>query len=518
MKKIKAQPSRADLFANIQSVGLLDILKDKSLQPLTSNLDHVALRKGETLFHQGDPSDAIYIVIKGNLHAAIAQENGIEAVVGKIGAGEPVGEMQILSGGRRTARVYATRRSELLKLPKTDFEKLAKESRKLVRKMVIISRRRARRNQLVSILSNFFGRLDQVDLQDIESDAEWIRLKRGEALFHQGDEGDSIYVLINGRLVAVIENRNESQQTVGEIGPGELVGEMATLTGETRSTSIYALRDSLLVRFSKQKIDQIITKYPQVLKYTTQTVISRLHRTIRAPSLSNSVTSIAIIATSPDVPLAEFADRLNNAVCVYTSTLHLSSKRLDNLVGIPGIAQTTEAEPYHFRLATGLDLQAAKHNLIIYEADVNLTPWTRRCIQHADQILIVAHATSNPKLCKIESRLLAQNSDLTAASQTLILLHPDGSQLPHGSMEWLSKRCVKNHLHIRWDTPGDMQRLARILTNRAVGLVLSGGGARAFAHIGAVRALEEAGISNRSLVESSKGKQLIPGNFTACPR
>ena len=76
----------------------------------------------------------------------------------------------------------------------------------------------------------------------------------------------------------------------------------------------------------------------------------------------------------------------------------------------------------------------------------------------------------------------------------MVLLHPHGNRLPSGSKQWLDTRQVENHYHVRWDTQADFPRLARFLTHSAVGVALSGGGARGFAHIGVIRALEEAGI------------------------
>jgi chemotaxis response regulator CheB len=52
---------------------------------------------------------------------------------------------------------------------------------------------------------------------------------------------------------------------------------------------------------------------------------------------------------------------------------------------------------------------------------------------------------------------------------------------------------VKNHHHVRLAAPADFARLARYLAGETVAVVLSGGGARGMAHVGALRALEEAG-------------------------
>jgi predicted acylesterase/phospholipase RssA len=74
-----------------------------------------------------------------------------------------------------------------------------------------------------------------------------------------------------------------------------------------------------------------------------------------------------------------------------------------------------------------------------------------------------------------------------------VLLHPAGVR-PHGTARWLAARSVDRHFHVREGRDDDVARLARLLTGSAIGLVLGGGGARGFAHLGALRALEEAGV------------------------
>jgi len=78
--------------------------------------------------------------------------------------------------------------------------------------------------------------------------------------------------------------------------------------------------------------------------------------------------------------------------------------------------------------------------------------------------------------------------------RTLILLHENGDRLPHGTNRWLSRRKIKLHHHIRMNSDDDFRRLARFAAGRTIGLVLGGGGARGFAHVGVIRALTEAGV------------------------
>ena len=76
----------------------------------------------------------------------------------------------------------------------------------------------------------------------------------------------------------------------------------------------------------------------------------------------------------------------------------------------------------------------------------------------------------------------------------LILLQPSDIERPAGSNAWLEAAKPTRLFHVRRERADDIQRIARILTGQSVGLVLSGGGARAYAHIGAIRALREHGV------------------------
>jgi NTE family protein len=141
-------------------------------------------------------------------------------------------------------------------------------------------------------------------------------------------------------------------------------------------------------------------------------------------------------------------------------------------------------------------------------ADDTATEWTRRCSRHCDELLLLADATQAPALHPIETACLmgrratatattagrAGGGARTEAAEILLLLHPALTPMPRHTAAWLARRPLADHLHLRRGHLGDLQRLARIQTRNAVGLVLAGGGARGFAHLGVWRALQEHGI------------------------
>jgi len=113
-------------------------------------------------------------------------------------------------------------------------------------------------------LTRIFGDFDDTLLHSLEPQLQWVEIGGGEQLFAQKDVGDSLYFVISGRLQAQITTEEGTQKVIGEIMRGETVGEMAIFTGEPRSATIVAIRDSVLVKLSKEVFEQVILDYPAV--------------------------------------------------------------------------------------------------------------------------------------------------------------------------------------------------------------------------------------------------------------
>jgi len=334
------------------------------------------------------------------------------------------------------------------------------------------------------------GRLDETILRDIISEMEWVSLARGEVLFQQGDTEDSMYILLNGRLRVVVERPGEGEQVLGEIGPGEPVGEMAILTGEDRLATVYAIRDSELVKLTKEDFERLTDKHPKVIFQIARTIVMRLRRqTLYQHSTLHNLTTLCLIPAGPEVPLHDFATKLTNAISAFGATLHLNGERLDHYLG-PGAARA----PHSSKVAAWLSEQEISHRFVVYESDPGPTAWTNRCLRQADRILIVASAEADPALSPIEEGALLAEAGRATAHRELVLLQRDRAQMPVGTKRWLAAREAARHHHVHLHTPADFERLARFLTGRAVGVALGGGGARGFAHIGVLRALTELGV------------------------
>lgn len=495
MRESSPMPANIDIKDIVKSTYLFGDLDEDIVQELSEGIELVDVERGHTLIRQGDPGDYLYIVVDGYLQATEnRQDTEKKLILGRIGPGDPAGEMVLSGEGRRTADVHALSDATVLRIERTSFARATEKAPHLVNRIGAVVRQRLRRTRLAEILPVLFGALDETKVEALESEMEWVHLSRGETLFKQGEIGDSLFILVGGRLQALVEEPGERSRIVGEISPGEPVGEMAVFTGERRSASIYAIRDSVLIRFTKSAFNRIMSRQPELMMSATRTIIERLRRMIRSPVSQPTIKNIAIVYVNLGPLLEGFADRLKNELALFGPVICLNPDFVDRSLGTPGAAQVSEDDPFAIRLSAWLDEQESKHQYLLYEADTVVTTWTRRCIRQADLVLLVARADASPEPSIIEQSLLTSDDNAVQAVQDLILVHDDSRTPPRGTDQWLSVRRVRNHYHVRSTEPDDFRRLARILSGRAVGLVLGGGGARGFAHIGVLKALREHNI------------------------
>jgi predicted acylesterase/phospholipase RssA len=200
---------------------------------------------------------------------------------------------------------------------------------------------------------------------------------------------------------------------------------------------------------------------------------------------------------------SDFTNRLCECLEQFGSVLHLSHERFQQLYGRPFNPES--------RTASWLtDLETAYRFLVLEAGQPG--PWAMHCVRQADRVLTVGRAWLSPELNAGEKLIFDEKFAGATAPVELVLLHRESSRTFSGTAAWLSTREVLRHHHVRLQVEGDIRRVARILVGRALGLTLGGGGARAFAHIGIIRAIEEAGIPIDMICGVSMGS-IIAGQY-----
>jgi NTE family protein len=233
------------------------------------------------------------------------------------------------------------------------------------------------------------------------------------------------------------------------------------------------LRDTELARLSKQAFDQLIDEHPKTLRFITDLLVHRLKAPPRLSASSEAPKTVAIFPFSRDLAASGFTQSLVKAF----GQLGLKAIIIDH---------TSVDRPVEWFNAVEED-----HDLVLYTADAELSEWTQHCLRQADRVVLLAEATRAPSFVPATFEAVLNNPRRAPIE---LVLYRDQSVSPSQTAALLKLFEVTQHHHIRRQVPRDFRRLARMLTGRAIGLVLSGGGARAYAHIGAVRALREAGF------------------------
>ncbi len=112
----------------------------------------------------------------------------------------------------------------------------------------------------------FFAGLDPATLNQLLADLEPVHLPGGALLFAAGAAGDSMYVVLSGRLRVTIDRDDGTSESLRELARGDTVGELALLTGESRSASVWAIRDTELVRISQAAFESAVKTDPKLIR------------------------------------------------------------------------------------------------------------------------------------------------------------------------------------------------------------------------------------------------------------
>jgi NTE family protein len=349
------------------------------------------------------------------------------------------------------------------------------------------------RDTLATCLTQVFGRIEESFVDAAVPLLEWIELAGGEILFEEGDEENGVYFVISGRLRASVAHDGEPRP-IGEIARGETVGEMAVLTGEPRSATVAAIRDTVLAHATREVFDDLMRRHPELPIHMARIIITRLKRSATRQRARRPVT-VCLLAATDGVDVRAFGRGLADALDRWGVAALETSTLIDERFGA-GAAETTarDSEAYH-RVTLWLDDVEFWNEHVLLAADGADTEWTRRCLRHADEVLLLARADAPVVLHALEERHLVGEHPITGARQTLVLLHGEDRAHPSDTAAWLDRRPVDAHIHVRPTLPRDIARLARIVSGNAIGLALAGGGARGFAHLGVFKALEEAGVA-----------------------
>ena len=295
----------------------------------------------------------------------------------------------------------------------------------------------------------------------IATEVETVSLPAGHWLFRAGEEAQTAYVIASGRIEVL---RGEPEEVViAELRRGAAVGELALLRGGTRAASARARRDSTLISLRRDHFESLLLAAPQFALALTRAIADQLATTVPASTASQPPRTMALVSLDGRVPLRAAADALVRGLRRGEVMTALDSRPEE------WSRQLGQAERRHDRVVLVAHESGPEH------------PWTCFCLGEADLVVALTGDSANP----------AWNAQ-AAALRDCELVFVDAS-LNVAVADRLRPRRVRAVSGLEGVAVA-MGELGRRLCGRAVSIVLSGGGARALAHLGVVETLLEAGV------------------------
>jgi predicted acylesterase/phospholipase RssA/CRP-like cAMP-binding protein len=346
---------------------------------------------------------------------------------------------------------------------------------------------------------DLFKNLDKDSLRNLASSMSLVSVEGGKTLIHKGEYDSSLYILLQGRLRVFIKKRE-----IADITCGQIVGEIAMLTDERRTSSVRAVRDSLLLKLDKENYLKFQEKHPFEIIEMAKTAIKRMNELKRATQIGENVCTIAVVPAGGSNHYT-FARGLSEELKKSASTLFINSELTNQNFIDENLVINDDSLS-----STWLQTLENQYEYLILETDKEMTQWTEMCLRQADRIIFVAEEKVDRHFNSIEKFYFLKNSEHLQYTE-IVFIHPQDSIQISGTRDWLKLRPVDNYHHLKMGEADTYTSISHFITNKAFGVVLNGSGVRSFVHLGVLKALEELQIPVDYIGGSSFGSLIAAG-------
>jgi CRP-like cAMP-binding protein len=322
-------------------------------------------------------ADDVFLLRSGRLVASVRTSEG-DVAIATIEAGEMIGEVTVVTGGRRTATLAAEGDAVVIVVAREEFERWLDLHPERADAVASRARERVDRSQVAVMAAELMGVSDPQLVQQIVDRVEFRRLEPGATLFQQGDPSDAAHFVVSGRLLVVIRSDDGAEALVRELGRGEVVGELGLLDAAPRSATVRAIRETTLATFRTELFEELVHSNPAVMLHVARSVVARLRRPPNR--LADRAASITVaMATEAGPP--QLLPQMLAEIQRHGSVVHLSSARVDHLLNRADISQGSDGGVGVPRLAEFMHEADVGNDHVLLQTDRDCTPWTVRALR-----------------------------------------------------------------------------------------------------------------------------------------
>jgi NTE family protein len=314
--------------------------------------------------------------------------------------------------------------------------------------------------------SPLFGGLNADELDEILARMRPVEFESGEVICREGEPGTSLYVLVDGLADVLYPGREETEV---RLKGGDVIGEMSLVTGEDRSATVLAAITTSALELDADSFADILVRYPSVPANLSRIVSRRLARTRRNQFRERGEPVALLVGRSAEQLLPEII-RATEAASPRPVSMLDADESLEGALA-------------------GLDEALLAHGTVLVVARVSGQAVPRVLEQTGRSVAVVdAGEVETVRAVDRETELAILGGQEDAALRreaVRVLERADGT--------------------VGGYSPRDVDWLGRHLARTKLGLALGAGGAKGYAHVGALYVLQEAGYTVDYVAGSSVG-------------
>lgn len=233
-------------------------LPNEALQALVDNLELLSLERGDVLFREGEPSDALYVVVEGEL--SVQNDGPPRVEMARLGANAFIGEVALMTDQPRSATVVVAAHSEILKIDRGTLARVLANHGEVLRAVL-----RFVRDRLVdrwTRTSPLFRPFDDAARVELAGKFRFLEIEPNTTLLAANAKPDGLYIVLAGAF-----DVRRGPQSVATLGPGDLIGETALLSGGSFRSDVVSKGKSLALCLPASDFREVIMTHPHVLEY-----------------------------------------------------------------------------------------------------------------------------------------------------------------------------------------------------------------------------------------------------------
>ncbi len=265
---IKEKVARMHLFVELSDEDLEELIKKSTPQRFSI---------GTVVCREGEYGDTFFAILEGSVEVIINTAGYENLTLALLGEGAVFGEMAALSGYPRSATLAAKEDLKVLEIPAEVLNELMKCCSGFRETIESIYTERAVRTYLRKV--PLFANLSDSFLEKLESRVNLITYNKGDLIFREGENGDSLYVIRTG-FVKISKKHEDKDQVISYLSQGNFFGEMALLEDEKHTASVSAMTNVEVLQVLKHDFNTLIDAYPDLREKFRDIVMERKLKTL----------------------------------------------------------------------------------------------------------------------------------------------------------------------------------------------------------------------------------------------